>query len=197
MLRPASDRPLLVAASSRAWTPKRSAALLRDHFAYGATDPQRAHAMYHEDAVLEFPQSGERFVGVDNFREWRAEYPASTGPEITEVRGAGDVWVAELAITYDGGAPHFGVSILEFRDEPGRARDDLRLGGVGSAGMAGALARRRVGRRASLVPHQVAPTIAGCMLTRFRMFPSGSLNQTAFMSPMTWMSPSRVVSGRS
>ena len=91
--------------------------LLRDHFAYGATDPQRAHAMYHEDAVLEFPQSGERFVGVDNFREWRAEYPASTGPEITEVRGAGDVWVAELMITYDGGAPHFGVSILEFRDE--------------------------------------------------------------------------------
>ena len=91
--------------------------LLGDHFAYGATDPQRAHAMYHEDAVLEFPQSGERFVGVDNFREWRAEYPASTGPEITDVRGAADVWVAELVITYDGGAPHFGVSILEFRDD--------------------------------------------------------------------------------
>ena len=40
-------------------------------------DPDLAHAMYHEDAVLEFPQSGERFIGVENFREWRSNYPAS------------------------------------------------------------------------------------------------------------------------
>ena len=92
-------------------------ALLVRSFEYSRSDPERAHEMYAADAVLEFPQSGERFVGVDNFREWRAEYPASTSPEITEVRGAGDVWVAELTITYDGGAPHFGVSILEFRDD--------------------------------------------------------------------------------
>jgi hypothetical protein len=34
-------------------------------------------------------------------------------------------------------------------------------------------------------------------LTRLRMLPSGSLNQTAFRSPMMWTSPSRVVPGRS
>ncbi|HJR94298.1 MAG TPA: hypothetical protein VJ807_02610, partial [Gaiellaceae bacterium] len=31
--------------------------------------------------------------------------------------GAGDAWVAELSISYDGGPPSYGVSILELRDE--------------------------------------------------------------------------------
>jgi hypothetical protein len=92
-------------------------AMLEQHFEFARSDPDRAHAMYHEDAILEFPQSGERFVGIDNFREWRREYPAPTEPEIKGVRGAGDVWVAELTIAYGGGPPQFGVDILEFRDE--------------------------------------------------------------------------------
>ena len=44
-------------------------AMLEQHFEYGSSDPDRAHEMYDDDAVLEFPQSGERFVGVENFRE--------------------------------------------------------------------------------------------------------------------------------
>ena len=35
------------------------------------------HQIYHYDAVLEFPQSGERFVGKDQFLTWRKRYPAS------------------------------------------------------------------------------------------------------------------------
>jgi hypothetical protein len=46
-------------------------AILEQHFEYASSDPDRAHEMYHDDAVLEFPQSGERFVGVENFREWK------------------------------------------------------------------------------------------------------------------------------
>ena len=42
-------------------------AMLEQHFA--SRDPDLSHAMYNDDAVLEFPQSGERFVGVENFRE--------------------------------------------------------------------------------------------------------------------------------
>jgi hypothetical protein len=57
--------------------------------------------MYHDDAVLEFPQSGERFVGVENFREWRSKYPASTTYEFREIRGLDDLWVAEVSISYD------------------------------------------------------------------------------------------------
>jgi ketosteroid isomerase-like protein len=66
-----------------------------------AGDPERSHAMYSEDAVIEFPQSGERFEGVENFREWRSRYPAETRFEIGEIRGGGDVWVVELTVTYD------------------------------------------------------------------------------------------------
>jgi hypothetical protein len=90
-------------------------AMLEQHFTSG--DPERSHAMYHDDAVLEFPQSGERFVGVENLREWRSEYPASTSVEFREIRGGDDLWVAEVSITYDEGPLNFGVSILEFRGD--------------------------------------------------------------------------------
>jgi ketosteroid isomerase-like protein len=92
-------------------------AMLTQHAEFSSSDPHRAHAMYHDDAVLEFPQSGERFEGVENFREWRSTYPASTSFEIWRVRGGGDVWVAELTVSYDGGQPMYGVSILELRGD--------------------------------------------------------------------------------
>jgi len=90
--------------------------LLEQHFEYARSDPARGHEMYSVDAVLEFPQSGERFVGVANFREWRSSYPASTTVEFREVRGEGDHWVVELTISYDDGPGKLGVSILELRD---------------------------------------------------------------------------------
>ena len=71
-----------------------------------------------DDAVLEFPQSGERFEGVENFREWRRQYPATKVEfEIRRVRGGGDAWVVELRVRYDGGRWNYGVDILEFRGD--------------------------------------------------------------------------------
>jgi len=92
-------------------------AMLEQHFEYASSDPEEAHAMYHDDAVLEFPQSGERFVGVENFREWRSGYPASTSFEFREIRGRDDLWIAEVSVTYDQGPRNFGVSIIELRGE--------------------------------------------------------------------------------
>jgi SnoaL-like protein len=89
--------------------------MLEEQFEH-ADDPERSHEMYRADAVLEFPQSGERFEGVENFREWRSQYPAETSFDIGEIRGEGDVWVVELTVTYDQGPKNFGVSIHEFRD---------------------------------------------------------------------------------
>ena len=89
-------------------------AMLEQHF---SGDPDVSHAMYHDDAVLEFPQSGERFVGVENLREWRDNYPAGTTVDFREIRGEGDLWIAEISISYDGGTSSFGVSILAFRGE--------------------------------------------------------------------------------
>lgn len=93
------------------------AALLR-HWEYGGVPDQIvAHEIYHDDVQLEFPQSGERFVGVDNVRPWRARYPASLEFQVRELRGSGDFWVAENAISYDGGPWNFTVSIIEFRGQ--------------------------------------------------------------------------------
>jgi hypothetical protein len=80
-------------------------------------DRDAAHEIYHEDAVLVFPQSGERFEGVENFRPWRSSYPAEVEFEIQDVRGQGDFWVGEVRLRYDGGSWNHGVSIMEFRDD--------------------------------------------------------------------------------
>jgi hypothetical protein len=99
-------------------------AMLEQHF---SGDPAVSHEMYHADAVLEFPQSGERFEGVENLREWRDNYPASTSVEFREIRGRADLWVAEISISYDDGPPNFGVSILEFRGDK-IARESIYFG---------------------------------------------------------------------
>ena len=87
-----------------------------DHSAAGEEDV--AHEIYADDAVLEFPQSGERFEGVANFLEWRRNYPASKVDfDVRRVRGGGDVWVAEMAVRYEDGPWMFGVQIAEFRGD--------------------------------------------------------------------------------
>ncbi len=92
-------------------------AMLLRQFDQANTVPDTSHDMYHDDAVLEFPQSGERFEGVENFREWRSIYPAEVTYEIHEIRGRDDLWIVELSVSYDGGPPSFGVSIHELRGD--------------------------------------------------------------------------------
>jgi hypothetical protein len=90
-------------------------AVLQHYLDNGAAGREEvAHEIYAEDAVLEFPQSGERFEGVAQFLPWRAQYPAKVRYELGRVRGGDDVWVAELTVSYDGGTPMFGVDVLEF-----------------------------------------------------------------------------------
>ncbi len=81
-----------------------------------AEDPVGSHAMYADDAVLEFPQSGERFEGVVNIREWRSRTPGSVAFDVGRIRGAGEIWVAEVEVVYDGAAPSYGVDVLEIRN---------------------------------------------------------------------------------
>jgi hypothetical protein len=92
-------------------------AALERHWEYAAAIRTSRTRSTHDDAVLEFPQSGERFVGVENFREWRRAYPTSLAFRIRRIRGRGDLWVAENSISYDDGPWQFTVSILEFRGE--------------------------------------------------------------------------------
>ena len=90
---------------------------LVEHWQYAGIDEDKAHEIYHGDAVLEFPQSGERFVGGEKFLTWRKQYPAKLDFRIRKITHDGDLWVAEGLISYNGGPWMFGVSILQFRGE--------------------------------------------------------------------------------
>ncbi|MGY1731367.1 nuclear transport factor 2 family protein [Geodermatophilus sp. SYSU D01045] len=92
-----------------------------------AGDEDRASEIYHEDAVLEFPQSGERFEGVANFREWRRDYPARVDLEVVRVRGRDDFWVVEVRARYDGGPWMYGPAVYEFRGDR-VARETIYIG---------------------------------------------------------------------
>jgi ketosteroid isomerase-like protein len=92
-------------------------AQIRQYWETTSGDQDVVHAIYHDDAVLEFPQSGERFEGVANFKEWRSQYPAGVKLEMRELRGQGDLWIGEGTISYDDGPPQAAVNILEFRGD--------------------------------------------------------------------------------
>ena len=81
-----------------------------------ALDIDRAHDIYHDDVIVEFPQSDERISGKHNIYELRAHYPSKLTFKILRVRGEGNIWVIEYIITYDGGRPVNIVNIMEFRD---------------------------------------------------------------------------------
>ena len=90
---------------------------VRQHWEFIAKDIERSHAMYHEDAVLEFPQSGERFEGLATFKEWRAQYPATLRFRIRRMTAREDLVVVECSISYDDGPWQFGVQLLDFRGD--------------------------------------------------------------------------------
>jgi hypothetical protein len=90
---------------------------LRRHWDFTGKDEDVAHEIYHADAVLEFPQSGERFDGVENFREWRRRYPATVTFHTRRITHRDDLVVVENLISYDGSPWKFAVNLLEFRGE--------------------------------------------------------------------------------
>lgn len=92
-------------------------AALDEHWAASdANDLETEHRIYREDAVLEYPQSGERTRGRSNIRNQRASQPSKKRFAVRRILGSGDLWVTEFTLTYDG-KPSYTVSIMEFRDE--------------------------------------------------------------------------------
>src|SRR5499425_1524180 len=91
------------------------ASLDRHWAASDANDFEAEHDIYREDAVLEYPQSGERIRGRRNILSSRAAQPNRKRFTVRRIIGAGDLWVTEYVLSYDG-RPSFTVSIMEFRD---------------------------------------------------------------------------------
>src|SRR5438105_14478652 len=91
------------------------AALDRHWAASDANDFEGEHQIYREDAVLEYPQSGERIRGRQNIQLSRAAQPNRKRFTVRRIIGAGDLWVTEYVLTYDG-RPSYTVSMMEFLD---------------------------------------------------------------------------------
>ncbi len=89
------------------------AALRRHWAASDANDFATEHQIYRADAILDYPQSGERIRGRANIEASRAAQPNTKRFTVRRTLGGGDLWVSELIMTYDGN-PNYVVSIMEF-----------------------------------------------------------------------------------
>ena len=87
-------------------------------------DSDVEHAIYAADAILDYPQSGERFRGRSTIQAQRGGNPAERHFTVRRIRGGGDLWVSECVITYDG-VPTYSVSIMEFTDGLCSSRDPV------------------------------------------------------------------------
>jgi hypothetical protein len=90
-------------------------ALERHWAASDANDFEVEHEIYADDAVLEYPQSGERIRGRHDIRASRFAQPNVKRFTVRRIVGARDLWVTEFILAYDG-RPSYTVSIMEFRD---------------------------------------------------------------------------------
>ncbi len=91
------------------------AALDRHWAASDANEFEVEHDIYREDAVLDYPQSGERIRGRRQIQSSRAAQPNRKHFTVRRIIGAGNLWITEFILTYDG-QPSFTVSIMEFID---------------------------------------------------------------------------------
>ena len=91
------------------------AALQRHWEASDASDFEAEHDIYREDAVLDYPQSGERIRGRRKIQQSRTVQPNRKRFTVRRMIGSGDLWVTEFTLSYDD-VPSCAVSIMEFRD---------------------------------------------------------------------------------
>jgi hypothetical protein len=89
-------------------------AAIEEHWrASESGDSDTEHAIYSDGAILDYPQSGERFRGRVTIAAQRGGHPAERHFTVLRITGSGNFWVSECIITYDG-APTYSVSVMEF-----------------------------------------------------------------------------------
>jgi hypothetical protein len=88
-------------------------ALRRHWTASDANDFATEHQIYRDDAILDYPQSGERIRGRHNIQASRTAQPNTKHFTVRRMLGGGDLWITELVMTYDS-RPFYVVSIMEF-----------------------------------------------------------------------------------
>jgi SnoaL-like domain len=93
--------------------PDNRAALERHWAASDANDFDTEHEIYRDDAILDYPQSGERIRGRRKIQLSRTAQPNKKRFDVKRILGTDDLWITELVMTYDG-QPSYVVSIMEF-----------------------------------------------------------------------------------
>jgi hypothetical protein len=84
--------------------------------ASAAGDANAEHDIYADDAICDYPQSGERILGRSNLQALRSHHPGKpAGFNVKRILGKGDLWSRNIRITYQGRSAYT-VSIMEFRD---------------------------------------------------------------------------------
>src|SRR5271155_2570835 len=69
--------------------------------ASAAGDANAEHDIYDDDAICDYPQSGERILGRRNLQALRSHHPGKpSGFNVKRILGNGDLWVTEYTITY-------------------------------------------------------------------------------------------------
>src|SRR5580704_5683191 len=88
---------------------------LEQHWrASAAGDADAEHEIYADDAICDYPQSGERILGRQNLQALRSHHPGRpSGFRVRRMLGKGDLWITEYTINYQG-QQAFTVSIMEF-----------------------------------------------------------------------------------
>src|SRR5579862_9718402 len=77
---------------------------LNKHWHASATgDANAEHEIYDDDAICDYPQSGERILGRSNLQALRSRHPGKpSGFNVKRILGHGDLWVTEYTIVYQG-----------------------------------------------------------------------------------------------
>jgi hypothetical protein len=116
------------------------AALERHWAASDANDFATEHRIYREDAVLDYPQSGERIRGRQKIQASRTAQPNRERFAVRRIVGAGELWVTEYVITYDG-VPSYTGEHHGVPRRPGSARDTIFRGSLRAGAVARAMGR--------------------------------------------------------
>ena len=73
------------------------AALMEHWAASDANDFSTEHQIYCDDAILDYPQSGERIRGRTNIQASRTQQPNKKRFEVRRILGSGGLWVTEYS----------------------------------------------------------------------------------------------------
>ena len=68
--------------------------------ASAAGDATAEHAIYDDDAICDYPQSGERILGRRNLEALRSHHPGKpSGFNVRRILGQGNLWITEYTIS--------------------------------------------------------------------------------------------------